>query len=415
MAKKSFRAMVVSVGGTPAPVLFSLNRSKPEYICFLVSRQTKKLLEEEILPKLDFKPRNYDWIVTPNADLLSDCYLHLTRKFPELLEKWEIDPEEICVDYTGGTKTMSAALVLATIERSCCYSYVGGDERSKGGVGVVVDGKERMWFLDNPWDQIATAEKKEVSILFNKARYASAVEVLERCISRVSKEQKPLFKALREMVVGYELWDRFKHSEAKIHLFKSREVMTAMSSESREMRALVNHLEANLLFLETLLRGEKPSSLYFWDLLSNARRRAELEHKFDDAVARLYRGMEVLAQWELKASYGIDTSNVKSGSIPESLRQEFITKYQSREDSRIRVPLYASFQLLRELGSNLAIEFFRAYETDLKPLLGIRNSSILAHGFIPVETKTYQRFWESILQFSGTHEEDLPRFPFMKI
>ncbi|MDI6754788.1 MAG: TIGR02710 family CRISPR-associated CARF protein [Thermodesulfobacteriota bacterium] len=415
MPEKHFKAMVVSVGGTPSPIIFSLNKSKPQYICFFISKQTKKMMEDEILPNLDFKPRHHDWIMTPNADLLSDCYSKLARDLPALLEKWEVESQDVCVDYTGGTKTMSAALVLATIEKSCCYSYVGGDERSKGGVGVVLDGKERMWFLDNPWDQIATAEKKEVSILFNKARYASAAEVLERCISRVSKEQKPLFKSLREMVVGYDLWDRFKHSEAKIHLFKSQEVMTAISSENREIKGLVNHLEANLLFLEKLLKGEKPSSLYFRDILSNARRRAELEHKFDDAVARLYRGIEVLAQWELKASYDIDTSNVKAGSIPESLRQEFIIKYQSREDSRIRVPLYASFQLLRELGSDLARGFFRAYEMDLRPLLDIRNSSILAHGFIPVERKTYQRLWEAILQFSGTHEEDLPRFPFMKI
>ncbi len=55
---------------------------------------------------------------------------------------------------------MSAALVLAALERSCCYSYVSGDERSKGGIRVVVDSKEKVWFLGNPWDEIAAAGRK---------------------------------------------------------------------------------------------------------------------------------------------------------------------------------------------------------------------------------------------------------------
>ena len=192
------------------------------------------MLEEEILPQLDFKLRHYDWIMTPNADLLSDCFSKLLRDLPAMLEKWEVDPRDVCVDYSGGTKTMSAALVLATVEKSCCYSYVGGDERSKGGLGVVLDGKERKWFLDNPWDEIAVAERKEAAIVFNKARYASAGEVIERCISKVSREQQPFLQAMKEMVVGYDLWDRFKHRDAPRHLHKCRVVLTALSTERKE-------------------------------------------------------------------------------------------------------------------------------------------------------------------------------------
>lgn len=141
--------------------------------------ETKKMIDAEILPNLDFKYRHYDWIVTPNAELLSECYRHLVKKIPEMIEKWELDLGDICVDYTGGTKTMSVALALATIDKSCCYSYVGGGERSKGGVGVVIDGNERMYFLENPWDEIAQVEKREACILFNKARYATAVDILK--------------------------------------------------------------------------------------------------------------------------------------------------------------------------------------------------------------------------------------------
>ncbi len=78
MAKK-IRGMIVSVGGTPAPIIFSLNKAKPEYICFFVPKDTKGMIEREILPGLDFKPRHHDWIVTPNPELLSDCYSPINK------------------------------------------------------------------------------------------------------------------------------------------------------------------------------------------------------------------------------------------------------------------------------------------------------------------------------------------------
>lgn len=412
---KKIRAMIVSVGGTPGPIVFSLNQSKPEYICFFTSKQTKKMIEEEILPNLSFKPRHYDWIVTPNAEFLSDCYSQLVKKMPELLDKWEIDPKDVCVDFTGGTKTMSVALALATIDESCCYSYVGGDERSKGGIGVVVNGKEKMWFLENPWDAIALREKKEVSILFNKARYGSAAEVLEKCVAMVSREQQTFLKALQEMVIGYDLWDRFKHSEAKKHLYRSRDVLFVLGTEKKEIRVIAHDLEKNLQFIEGLTAGNKPSIFHFRDLLANAKRRADLEKKFDDAVARLYRAIEVLAQVELKESYGIETSNVRVKDIPENIQDEFLKKYLDEKNSKIKIPLHASYRLLKELKNELGENFFKYYDGEILPLLHIRNFSILAHGFEPVDEKIFQKLWDSIMKFSGTKEEDLPKFPVLKI
>lgn len=417
MAGKAFRAMIMSVGGTPAPIIFSLNKWKPEYIGFFTSKETKKMVEEKILPNIAFRPRHFDWIVTENADLLSECYSQLSRQLPRLLEKWEIDPKEVCVDYTGGTKTMSSALVMATIGESCCFSYVGGDERSKGGIGVVLDGKEKMWFLDNPWDEIALSEKKEASILFNKARYASAAEVLEKCIEKVAKEKVPFFRALVEMVRGFDLWDRFKHKEAKVRLYKCRDILRtfAFGSQKKEIVELVDGLDENLQFLEDLISSPKPSKFYFCDLLANANRRAKLEEKYDDAVARLYRAIEVLAQAGLREGFKIDTSNVQEESIPPGLREEFITKYRQKEDQKIKIPLYASYQLLADLGSPLGKKFLNVYEKEMRPLLEVRNSSILAHGFNAVAEETFEKLFESTLKFSSTEKKDIPEFPVLRI
>ncbi len=411
---KRIRAMVISVGGTPAPVIHSLNRSKPEYVCFFVSKESKKMVEQEILPNLLFKPIYSDLIITQNAELLTDCYSVLNKNLPNILEKWEVAPSEVCVDYTGGTKTMSVALALATIDHSCCYSYVGGDERSKGGVGVVVNGKEKMWFLENPWEEIAHSALKEASLLFNKARYASAAEVLEKCLDKIGKEKKPFFKALVEMVKGYELWDCFKHRDARVKLYRCKDLIStyAFGSDKKEYEVLSKKVEENLNFLD--LHRESPK-FYFLDLLANAKRRANLEKKFDDAVARLYRAIEVLAQTELKKEFDINTSDVKAEKVPEQLREEFMIKYKDKKDQKIKIPLFASYQLLYELKSPLAREFFKYYEVEIRPLLNIRNQSILAHGFNAVDEDSFQKLFRSVLKFSGTEEEEIPEFPVLNI
>ena len=155
MTQHNPKAVLISVGGSPQPIILSLNRQMPEYVCFFVSEYTKDSTEKDILPNLDFKPRHWDWIITPSPEGLSECYKEITDRLPSILQKWGVDSDELVVDYTGGTKTMSVAITLATIEGSSVYSYVGGMERSNGGVGVVVDGKEKMWFFENLWNEIA--------------------------------------------------------------------------------------------------------------------------------------------------------------------------------------------------------------------------------------------------------------------
>ena len=106
-----------------------------------------------------------------------------------------------------------------------------------------------------------------------------------------------------------------------------------------------------------------------------------MEQKYDDGVARLYRAIEVLAQIELKRGL--------SELIPQTLgRNPFLPafvrvymKYREKNEGKIKIPLYASYVLMKELGSPLAKEFFNIYEKEIRSLLDIRNSSILAHGF----------------------------------
>lgn len=144
---ETYLAMLVSLGGSREPVLYTLNHKQPAHVLFFVSPQSEAEIQP-IIQGLTFRCR-FDRIVSPSAEVLGDCYRVLRDKLPGKLAQWGLSMADLMVDYTGGTKTMSAALVLATIEEVHGYSYVGGVERDKGGVGVVLGGRERMWYVHN--------------------------------------------------------------------------------------------------------------------------------------------------------------------------------------------------------------------------------------------------------------------------
>jgi len=145
-------------------------------------------------------------------------------------------------------------------------------------------------------------------------------------------------------------------------------------------------------------------------VVANAVRRAE-QVRFDDAVARLYGAVEKIAKIRLRLVYGIDNSNVRPEQIPdEEMRKRL---QQDSGEERLKLPLQKSFELLQSLGDPSGQKFAHA-QNEMRKLLDIRNNSILAHGFEPVQEKTYRRMLDISLSFLDGTEEDLPVFPKMR-
>lgn len=415
MTQQNVKALLISVGGSPDPVVFSINRLRPECLCFFASEETKNIIDVGIIPKMEQPPKRWDQIITPNAEDLLKCCQALLKDLPGLLHRWGVEPSELTVDYTGGTKTMSAALALCTIDRASSFHYVGGKERSKGGVGIVVGGQEEAIYQVNPWDELAVRERKEAGIVFNRARYRQAADLFEKIEKRVSGGMKPFYKALADLSEGYALWDAFDHKGAwnKLQAAKKALEMTVLFGGPTEIKSLVATLKENLLFLEKIAMGAKEVKReLFFDLLANAERRAQLEQKYEDATARLYRALEVLAQARL-SERGLITSHVDPARLPESLREEYIRRYTSRIDGKIKIGMDASYRLLKELNDDLGEAYHRNWES-LRILLDARNSSYLAHGFVAIGSERYQRLLEMILKLSNTTADRLPLFPKME-
>lgn len=108
------------------------------------------------------------------------------------------------------------------------------------------------------------------------------------------------------------------------------------------------------------------SYLILVSLLNNARRRYE-EHKYDDAIARLYRSLELIAQIQLKTKYGLNSSNIniyslKSRDVDENYI-ESLKSSRADDTDEIKLGLIQDYNLLYQLEDELG-KFFNENKND---------------------------------------------------
>src|SRR5438309_11013215 len=114
-AEGPVKALLIAVSDDALAAVYSINRLKPEMICFFVPESAKSLVETAVQPQIAQMPRRWDWIVTPDAHRFMDCYQALSRTLPDLLRTWEVHPGELVVDVTGTTPAMAASLSPASL------------------------------------------------------------------------------------------------------------------------------------------------------------------------------------------------------------------------------------------------------------------------------------------------------------
>lgn len=139
-SRATYRALIMTVGGSLEPLAYSLCHSRPEGVCFIVSEATAGLipqLRESLAVPVEWEVLE---VVDDHQDL-NACLISARRALARILAHG-LAPSEVLVDITGGTKVMSAAAALATHGSGCAFSYVGGTERTKNNTGIVLSGTE---------------------------------------------------------------------------------------------------------------------------------------------------------------------------------------------------------------------------------------------------------------------------------
>ncbi|MEP9412482.1 MAG: TIGR02710 family CRISPR-associated protein [Candidatus Brocadia sp.] len=406
------RAMIISVGGAPAPIIKSITEYRPEFVSFFASQDSCDYVPEikKGVQEAGHSIKN-EITLADDVNDLCHCFGKAEEAVKRVLSRG-YRHDEVIVDYTGGTKNMSVALSLSAITHRFSFSYVGGTERTKGGVGIVVDGKEKVCRSVNPWDFLAIDDRRKVSFLFNTNQFKAAKELADEALER-STNYKTVFKKLGFLIDGYYCWDLFKHGEA-IEKFKRARAEELLEADDERIRSFARATIQLKPHLELLSQKQRqPDRVFILDIFSNAERRFE-EGKTDDAIVRLYRIIEMLAQERLLNKYGIDTGNVAEEKIPHQVRGEFIGKYKDKKDGKIKIAQNAAFELLDALGDDLGKEFSKRLE-QFRQIQSQRNNSYLVHGFACSQENTYQRFREFILGLHIFRPEDVIVFPRLNI
>jgi CRISPR-associated protein (TIGR02710 family) len=404
--------LICTVGGTADPILAAIKEWKPARVSLIPSLGTNTIADDVENKSGLVPPGAWERIELHDAENFSDC-VRLMRGLDEKVAAWlrKGPTYDVIVDFTGGTKCMSAALALVSRRWSCRFSYIGGAERTKSGAGVVVSGKEQARVTQNPWNALGYQAIEDACLLFDQQAFMPAANLLENARKAADEDSiKRTLSTLHQLCEGYGLWDRFQHKEAAQRIentLKNANDLQAMFG-SNHSELVIRKLKQHRKTLQELI-DQPRSRATFVDLLANAKRRQH-ESRHDDGVARLYRAIEAIAQVALDDRHGIQsTDNVPLESVPEPLQQ----RWRSRAiDGKLVLGLQDAYELLEARGDDLGRTFkvLKLHDPQQSPLTA-RNQSILAHGFQPVSDQVFTRLWDAAVKLGGVAEQDLPLYP----
>jgi CRISPR-associated protein (TIGR02710 family) len=410
--------LICTVGGSPEPIVVALRHWQPQRVLFVHTPQSKGDVHAKVLPQTRdagfvVDDGRFDLFELPDGQDLESC-LDRLRQLAPAVTNWVARGSDfrVVVDFTGGTKCMSAAIGIQASHWPCVFSYVGGDTRTKAGLGVVVSGSEKVVQQSNPWDALGHQAIEEFKVLFDQRAFLAAANLASKTMKKVSnRERKDELACLQNLANALDAWDRFDHKRSKHFL----------ASVDRSVKSLRDVLGANdgnrvheqvlrlVKHLEQIEKAPPPSEVYVLDLLANAKRRKD-EGRYDDAVARLYRAIEAIAQVRLRQDHGFEsTANVPLDRVPPPLQSSWQPK---AKDGVLKLGLQDAYSLLAALGNRTG-QTFRdndLHNEEQSPL-GARNRSILAHGFEQVSEAVFNKLWTAALALAGVEEASLPSFP----
>lgn len=373
-------------------ILFSIDNSNPDIVIFFGSEKSKKTVESVKEQYLNEFEEEFDYFEFIHLEQIDDFKIYF-EAFKRKIQ--ELDGYKIIIDYTSGTKTMTMSAAFASMLYRKNLYFVGGERED----GVVIRGTEKIISqnLYPIYDDLMISKIKE---LFNTNRFDAGKSLLED----ITKAKKDTYANLFD---AYYYFDNVDYNKANKY-FITKEFIA-------EWPELKKQFSLNAKALYHLNKEDSAMRPFYilGSLINNARRRAE-ETKYDDAIARLYRSLELIAQIKLN-EYGIDTSDVELDILNKhGVEQEFKPDFSGK----IKLSLVQDYELLNNLGDDLG-EFYIKNKDEFLATISSRNKSILAHGLNSQTEKQYVKFRDLILKFASVlnpemdvyiHETEFPEF-----
>ena len=391
------------------PLRKSIATEEWDGVVFLASVETRKYAE--ILKKeLDSEKIEISMLSEGDEYNPDKAYAHFDEVLESILKS--VQPERIVVDFTRGTRTMSAALVLAAARRTIPnLRYLDGPRDQSG---MVMSGEEKVRNI-----RTTTVDGHRrldlAKELFRRCNFAAVADILpdtdQAAIAEYKKDLKEAFGSIRMTARFYGAWDRLDYKSAS-----EVQVGTAPYDDwkgmwpSEKVRTWVRSLTEKPDCAQHAAMADWLRRLVV-DLLANGKRRIEYG-QHEDALVRGYRVLELVGQIRL-FDHSLDSSNLdRDHPAVKKLEQKL-------EENRNSIPLgtgskgkltagqHHVARLLKIMKDPLAedlLDFGNSYSN-----ISNRNKSILIHGFTtkaPEDRKEFhdrfRKLEELVRKDSGT-------------
>lgn len=410
--------LFVTVGGSHQPIVTAIKSLKPDRTIFICSNGPKGSISQilgegtpcedrrgsEVIQKLPNIPSQLglsdrfnvdtDLVRLENPDDLTECYQLIATKIRELQR--ESSDCQICADYTGGTKTMSLALGMAALDHNIALFLTTNATRNN------LIRVERGESTERAPTTLVTVERtlnQTLPSFLEQYNYSAAIAQLQSLLQSLElpAERKRQIRELRDCYDGLDAWDRFDHNQAwhflEPHMRQIQQLGLFLKRVMSSRAAIDPNFQP-----DATIPGHGFEIVE--DLLLNAKRRT-VQKRYDDAVGRIYRALELLAQIRLKQAYNIQTGDVDTAKLPENLREQY-DKKRSHHNQKIQLALRDSYELLSQLTNEPLGELYRQEANVINDVLSIRNNSLFAHGFKPISDNDYRRVNDVIVNFVET-------------
>lgn len=437
-------ALILTIGQATEPSIKRINQLKPDFVYFIHSIKSKEnalfIIEETGI-------ENYKFKLLEDHESVDDSFIKSLECINELEDEYNI-----IGDFTVGTKPMVAGLVMACIDKNCEYVYLGeSDEDSRhDGMGPVKSGQEKTKNQENPYENYAINEFRSGREFFDKYQFTASYENFTNAELKLKySDLKERSKMFVKIVRFYDAWDKFNDHLDDIELDKYLQnvIIDKINSKGNlkyyfenEIPGFFNQMKKNRLFLDKKISPKTSKSIdyYLPDLLNNAKRRI-FEGKYDDAVARLYRAMELISQIRLNHYNILDKSKIddnKSFLVDKDKLKKRLSKSNLAEVDMININGWKNdnvklleldsgknYKLLKIFANESKYDFTESTEKLVNNYYKIntqvqkRNKSILAHGLRPLNKKETEKLFKLVLNHSKKlcpnieKEMELAKFP----
>lgn len=396
--------LVLTVGNQPWSVALSLAATRaPRVLAIHTVESERNLVKALSLLPPELKPEEERRRLVERADSTQ-----VYQAIREALDRIALPLEDVVIDFTSGTKAMTAGASTFAGFRRLRQVYVAS-EPLQGEAARGLFGRERVHQVDHPLVVLGEPDRLEAERAFQAGNFDLAARLFEE----LERARVPgfHFAARARLARAYQKWDTLGFAEAAQELGKIVDDLEAAPRSNLRHESLldqVDRLREQADHCQTLAQAIKdrkdkgsPSAqpkqvnaLLRW-LLAGARRATP--RRLDLAALLTYRALELALQRRL-AVHGLDASNFQPND-PE----ELLERYNGLAGERHTLAKFPDkLGLAQSWFLLLALRDPVIQDADIRDdrLLGVieaRNHSVLAHGFGTVSEKTVNNLREVVV------------------